>query len=256
MFERSDLKTRAKLALKRNYWGCVIAPVLLAVGTWLTSVILNLFTGPSVNYDYAAMPIDAVSSSVTVTHVSPMYWVVWLALMFLVLNPLLVGVQNFFIKNARYKGALRDIMPKSNYTQVVIGTLVQSLLIVLFTCLLIVPGIVKAYEYRMVPYLLADHTEMSWRDALKKSKEMMQGNKMDTFILDLSFIGWGLLAACTCGILAVFWVTPYMYATGAELYLVLGGNYGRTSYTGSYNTSSAQDVTYRDVESITPPTSK
>lgn len=131
-----------------------------------------------------------------------MYWVVWLALMFLVLQPLLVGVQNFFIKNARYKGALRDIMPKSNYAQVVIGTLVQSLLIVLFTCLLIVPGIVKAYEYRMVPYLLADHTEMSWRDALKKSKEMMQGNKMDTFILDLSFIGWGLLAACTCGILA------------------------------------------------------
>ena len=253
MFERSDLKTRAKLALKRNYLGCVIAPVLLAAGTWLTSVILNLFTGPSVNYDYAAMPINAVSSSVTVTHVSPMYWVVWLALMFLVLQPLLVGVQNFFIKNARYKGALRDIMPKSNYAQVVIGTLVQSLLIVLFTCLLIVPGIVKAYEYRMVPYLLADHTEMSWRDALKKSKEMMQGNKMDTFILDLSFIGWGLLAACTCGILAVFWVTPYMYATGAELYLVLGGNYGRTSYTGSYNTSSAQDVTYRDVEPITPP---
>lgn len=252
MFERSDLKTRAKLALKRNYWGCVIAPVLLAAGTWLTSVILNLFTGPSVNYDYAAMPIDAVSSSVTVTHVSPMYWVVWLALMFLVLQPLLVGVQNFFIKNARYKGALRDIMPKSNYAQVVIGTLVQSLLIVLFTCLLIVPGIVKAYEYRMVPYLLADHTEMSWRDALKKSKEMMQGNKMDTFILDLSFIGWGLLAACTCGILAVFWVTPYMYATGAELYLVLGGNYGRTSYTGSYSTSSAQDVTYRDVEPIPP----
>lgn len=253
MFERSDLKTRAKLALKRNYWGCVIAPVLLAAGTWLTSVILNLFTGPSVNYDYAAMPIDAVSSSVTVTHVSPMYWVVWLALMFLVLQPLLVGVQNFFIKNARYKGVLRDIMPKSNYAQVVIGTLVQALLIVLFTCLLIVPGIVKAYEYRMVPYLLADHTEMSWRDALKKSKEMMQGNKMDTFILDLSFIGWGLLAVCTCGILAVFWVTPYMYATGAELYLVLGGNYGRTSYTGSYSTSSAQDVTYRDVEPITPP---
>lgn len=256
MFERSDLKARAKLALKRNYWGCVIASVLFAAGTWLTSVILNLFTGPSVNYDYAAMPIDAVSASATVTHVSPMYWVVWLALTFLVLQPLLVGVQNFFIKNARYKGALRDIMPKSNYAQVVIGTLVQALLIVLFTCLLIVPGIVKAYEYRMVPYLLADHTEMSWRDALKKSKEMMQGNKMDTFILDLSFIGWGLLAACTCGILAVFWVTPYMYATGAELYLVLGGNYGRTSYTGSYSTSSAQDVTYRNVEPITPPTSK
>ena len=150
MFERSDLKARAKLALKRNYWGCVIASVLFAAGTWLTSVILNLFTGPSVNYDYAAMPIDAVSASATVTHVSPMYWVIWFALMFLVLNPLLVGVQNFFIKNARYKGALRDIMPKSNYAQVVIGTLVQSLLIVLFTCLLIVPGIVKAYMYERI----------------------------------------------------------------------------------------------------------
>lgn len=262
MFERSDLKARAKLALKRNYWGCVIDPLLFAAGTWLAAIILNLFVGSSVTYDYPTMPLDGVSvsatvvPSATVTHVSPLYWVVWFALMFLVLNPLLVGVQNFFIKNARYKGALRDIMPKSNYAQVVIGTLVQSFLIVLFTCLLIVPGIVKAYEYRMVPYLLADHTEMSWRDALKKSKEMMKGNKMDTFILDLSFIGWGLLAACTCGILATFWVTPYMYATGAELYLVLGGNYGRKTYTGSYDTSSVQDAAYRDVEPITPPTSE
>ena len=60
----------------------------------------------------------------------------------------------------------------------------------LWSLLLLIPGIVKAYEYRMVPYLLADYPELSTEEAFRISREMMNGEKMNTFILDLSFIGW------------------------------------------------------------------
>ena len=46
----------------------------------------------------------------------------------------------------------------------------------------------------------------------------MNGHKMQTFILDLSFIGWNILSAATCGLVGVFYVNPYQFATGAELY--------------------------------------
>ena len=58
----------------------------------------------------------------------------------------------------------------------------------LWSLLLIIPGIVKSYEYRMIPYLLADHPEMSKDEAFAASKAMIDGNKWDAFVLDFSFI--------------------------------------------------------------------
>ena len=84
--------------------------------------------------------------------------------------------------------------------------------------LFIIPGIVKSYEYMMIPYLLAEHPEMTRQEAFAESKQMMDGNKWDAFVLDLSFIGWTLLGVCTFGILLVFYVEPYIYLTRAELY--------------------------------------
>lgn len=67
----------------------------------------------------------------------------------------------------------------------------------LWSLLLIIPGIVKSYEYRMVPYLLADCPDLSTEDAFRISREMMDGEKMNAFILDLSFIGWKILSSIT-----------------------------------------------------------
>lgn len=74
--------------------------------------------------------------------------------------------------------------------------------------LLIVPGIIKAYSYSMVPYILQNDKDISPVDALKLSEEIMNGHKMDLFILELSFIGWHLLAIPTLMILEV-WIIPY-----------------------------------------------
>ena len=80
---------------------------------------------------------------------------------------------------------------------------------------------IKGYEYAMVPYLLLDHPEMSRQEIFAESKRLMMGNKWDAFVLDLSFIGWHLLGACTFGILTFLYVNPYRYYTEAELYHVL-----------------------------------
>lgn len=80
--------------------------------------------------------------------------------------------------------------------------------IILWMLLLIVPGIIKAYSYSMVPYILQNDKDISPVDALKLSEEIMNGHKMDLFILELSFIGWHLLAIPTLMILEV-WIIPY-----------------------------------------------
>ena len=87
--------------------------------------------------------------------------------------------------------------------------------------LLIIPGLVMHYQYRMVPYILSERPELSPSEVLAESKKMMNGNKWDAFIYDLSFIGWYILGACTFGILNLFYVNPYVYASDAELYLTL-----------------------------------
>jgi len=70
----------------------------------------------------------------------------------------------------------------------------------------------------MVPYIIAENPGMDRREAFAISKRMMDGEKWNTFVLDLSFLGWGILGVLTCGILLIFYVNPYIYATHAELY--------------------------------------
>ena len=77
--------------------------------------------------------------------------------------------------------------------------------------------IVLNYVYAMVPYLLRDYPELSAREALRTSSQMMKGHKWDLFVLDLSFIGWILLGIMTAGI-GLLWVAPYMDTTHAAFY--------------------------------------
>ena len=69
----------------------------------------------------------------------------------------------------------------------------------------------------MTCYILNDHPEMSATEAITESRKMMNGHKMEYFILQLSFIGWILLSVLTFGLL-LFYVLPYMQATNAAFY--------------------------------------
>lgn len=87
----------------------------------------------------------------------------------------------------------------------------------LWSLLLVIPGIVKAYSYSMAMYILAENPEMGALEAIDRSKAMMDGHKMELFVLNLSFIGWYLLCAVTFGIASV-WVVPYVSAATANFY--------------------------------------
>ena len=73
----------------------------------------------------------------------------------------------------------------------------------------------------MVPYIIKEHPEISGTQAISLSRQMMNGHKWNTFVLDLSFLGWHILSILTLGILEIFFVTPYIQATDAELYKAL-----------------------------------
>ena len=86
--------------------------------------------------------------------------------------------------------------------------LLQGLFVFLWSLLFVIPGIVATYRYAMAPFILTEHPGMRASDAIDASKYMMRGYKMDLFILDLSFIGWGFLCILTLGI-GNLWLNPY-----------------------------------------------
>ena len=83
----------------------------------------------------------------------------------------------------------------------------------LWSLLFFIPGIVKSYSYALTPYLLATHPEIGAKQALKVSMKLMNGKKGELFVLDLSFLGWILLSGLTCGVLSIFYVSPYQTTT-------------------------------------------
>lgn len=138
-------------------------------------------------------------------------------------NPLELGCTRFFYKNAEAPANISSIGFgfDHNYKNIIKVMFFRDLHIALWSLLFIIPGIIKAYEYRMVAFILADNPDLDKNTVLKMSKDMMHGNKWKAFVLDLSFIGWEILSIFTCGLLSIFYVAPYRLATEAELYLVL-----------------------------------
>ena len=93
----------------------------------------------------------------------------------------------------------------------------RTLYSILWGLLLIIPGIIKAIGYSMTPFIMADNPEMSAKEAMAASTELMDGHKMDSFLLSLTFLGWELLNLLTLGI-GTLWLNPYINATYAAFY--------------------------------------
>lgn len=93
----------------------------------------------------------------------------------------------------------------------------RGLYIVLWSLLLVIPGIMAAYSYAMTPFILTDHPEMTASEAIKRSKQMMDGHKGELFVLDLTFMGWNILASA-CMNLGYLFLNPYRQAAQAAFY--------------------------------------
>ena len=105
-----------------------------------------------------------------------------------------------------------------NYGRYLGGMFLVRLYTILWTLLFIIPGIIKSFSYALTPYILREMPDLSVDQAIKLSSRMMDGHKMELFVLNLSFIGWALLGTLTFGILTVVYVSPYMSITVAGFY--------------------------------------
>lgn len=139
------------------------------------------------------------------------------------LNPLELGCKRFFLRNLNMKAEVKEVCFSfdHSYMNIVKTLFFRDLYTFLWSLLFIIPGIIKAYEYQMIPYLLAEHPDMPKDQAFAMSRQMMKGQKWRAFVLDLSFLGWSILSLFTLGILGLFYVNPYKYSTKAALYETL-----------------------------------
>lgn len=92
-----------------------------------------------------------------------------------------------------------------------------GLFTMLWSMLFVIPGIIKGFSYSMAMFIYAENPEIGAREAINRSKAMMNGHKMELFVLNLSFIGWHLLGTITLGI-AYIWIVPYIQATTINFY--------------------------------------
>lgn len=193
-------------------------------GRWNETALMSLIIfACSLLFSGVSM-YDAVAGEGVV----PMKWVgmsdaLNTLVIFLLAGPLEFAMFNVLLQMKR--GDLADTPMMSmfrffskDWARYVVAYVLMTVIVVLISIpTLCIGGIIFAYAYKMVPYLLHDYPELSAKEALKLSREMMKGYKWDLFLLDFSFIGWALLAILTLGI-GLLWLMPYIYAAEAGFY--------------------------------------
>lgn len=141
--------------------------------------------------------------------------------MYVALPPLMIGFYMVFL-NGTYGDQPKVSTLFEGYKKEYLGkSIILFLLVAIFTCLwsllLVIPGIIMAFAYSMSWFVLAENPNMTAREAIRESKEIMNGHKMDFFVLSLSFIPWILLVYVTLGIASIY-VLPYMQLTITNFY--------------------------------------
>ena len=224
MWTRGELKERGKAALHRNYWIVVLATLVV---TALTGGFSNTAGNGSLqdgsnavagNGDASATLMQMLFSLFGVTGdmiykklIGPVYAGMYASfLLILIMIVISAGLLfRIFVGNLFEVGGCRFYEENSEHKTRIAW---------------IIDGFVKSYEYKMIPYILAENPQISRKRAFELSKQMMDGQKGDAFVLDLSFIGWEFLSFITLGIVQIFYVGPYINVTWAEFYKVMREN--------------------------------
>ena len=188
--DRITLKARAKEQISGKIWDL-----------FLVTLIVSLITG-AVNGILALIPGVGSIGALVIT------------------APLSISMLKIYLDLVNYgkKPEIADVFyGYSDFGSSVLVVIITGLFTALWSLLFVVPGIIKAISYSQAYYIVAENKGISATEAINRSKAMMHGHKMDFFVLQLSFIGWGLLGVMTCGI-AFIWIAPYMNATYVNFY--------------------------------------
>jgi len=140
-------------------------------------------------------------------------------------GPLTLGAAIFSLSISRGKeGMLEQLFQGfNNFSTAFITYLLVLIYVLLWTLLIIIPGIIAALSYSMTFYILADNPLIKPQDAINKSKAMMNGYKLKLFYLCFRFFLLALLCILTLGI-GFLWLIPYVHVTMAKFYDDINGN--------------------------------
>lgn len=193
---RAELKEKAKRSLQGRY------------GEAVKLLLMYLLISIGLGFIVAFLELDGNANSLLVDLVG------------IVINGLLYfGYYSFFLKISRNEEVTyNELFRRTDLFLPCLAIIVlTSIFTFLWSLLFIIPGIIASISYSMVYFVALDNPDLKAMEVIKKSKEIMNGHKMDYFILSLSFIGWSILSVFTFGIL-MFWLVPYMQVTFANFY--------------------------------------
>ena len=243
MWKRKDLKAKAKAAFKANYWPSVLAALIsVALFGGGAAVVGNSAsqTGAeqtaAIEQELEGIPPEVVLAiALVVLGVVIVTAIVTTLISAFLFNPLRVGCVRFFTVNSDAPARLSELGHgyKSNYLNTVKTLLLRDVFLGLWMMLFFAPALIKAYSYRLTPYILAENPSINSTEAITLSRKMMNGHKWRAFIMDLSFLGWSFLTGLTFGLVGIFYYFPYHCAANAELYKAI-----RDSYRASVNVGS------------------
>ena len=204
MSENCKIREKARVTLERKLFGSI----------WITMIVVVLIYGVIVGIPSGiggALPGKAK------------YAIGWIfSIASVVISAALeYGLLRVFMKTSRGDKKI-DFMDlfvgfKEDFQNVFLLGLIRSVLIFLWSLLLIIPGIIKAYAYSMAVYIQQDSEDKEWRKCLELSNEMTYGYKGKLFLLDLSFIGWYIVGLLCLGV-GVLWVSVYHGLARAHFY--------------------------------------
>ena len=212
MKSNSEYKDTALAALKGNWAEAVLCTVvILAIVTVLAAYPLMM-----------SSPFPMIFRSSI-----PYIWGLPVSfLAFLLLSALETGVYNTFrllVENGDNR--LTSNMFREgfrNYFHKLSGFILYGIIVAAGMVLFLIPGIIWAFAYSMVPYILDEEPQLSLFQTFRKSRLMMKGHKLGYFWLCLSFIGWAILSVITLGV-GYLWLMPYVQSTSAAFYEDLKG---------------------------------
>lgn len=139
---------------------------------------------------------------------------------FIISTVLNFGYSLFCLKvsNRDSSMAYSDLFLGIRYIFKVLGlSIMISIFVMLWTFLLIIPGIIASFRYSQAVFILAENPDKGIMQCIRESKEMMVNHKFEFFVLELSFVLWILLILVTLGLASIF-VNPYMTITEANYY--------------------------------------
>lgn len=230
ILNRKEIKTKAKGLIKKDYWTNVFAGLILIVCLTDSFMFSNNvgITFQSSDPDRFFPSLMEILSYVTSSNFFyGATLVLFLTFFFSVFvgNPMQYGARSWFSHHGEGEvdkdngdHLLFAGFKRGQWLRISACILWRDLICICWGFLLIVPGIIKSYEYKFVPYILEEHPLMSAADVMKYSSNLTKGHKMELFKLDLSFFGWFLLQIVTLNMVGFFYSGPYLYQSQTLAY--------------------------------------